>query len=193
MLDRFGLIITALAGMLERFLDVCDCVHASFAGDQALDQLPQPAYLGRTRLGGIDINRLRARAALAAALALATCPAGFTAVGFTAKVQAITGDPATPPGKVPATSASCAPRTSSPAKAGPGATPPARRSPHHRAHRHPARSGPHPCLTGVRASALAPSPLNPATADQPYQKLRSQMRGAAARLRPHGRITATNV
>jgi hypothetical protein len=66
MLDRFCQIITALAVMLERFLDVCDCVHASFAGDQALDRLPQPACLGATRLGGFDINRPRARAALAA-------------------------------------------------------------------------------------------------------------------------------
>jgi hypothetical protein len=42
MLDRFCQIITALSGMLERFLDVCDCVHASCAGDRALDRRPQP-------------------------------------------------------------------------------------------------------------------------------------------------------
>jgi len=48
--------------MLDCFLDVCDCVHASFAGDQALDRLPQPGCLGATRLGGIGINRPRARA-----------------------------------------------------------------------------------------------------------------------------------
>jgi hypothetical protein len=33
-----------------------------------------------------------------------------------------------------------------------------------------------PCLAGVRAPALASSPLNPATADQHYHKLRGQMR-----------------
>jgi hypothetical protein len=43
-----------------------------------------------------------------------------------------------------------------------------------------------PCLAGVRAFALAPAPVNPATAGQHYQKLRR----ASARLRPHGRITA---
>jgi hypothetical protein len=67
-------------------------VHASFTDDQALDRLPQPGYPGPTRPGGIDISRPRARAALAAALALATCPDGFTAAGVT-KVQAITADP----------------------------------------------------------------------------------------------------
>ena len=92
MLDRFCQIVTALADMLDRFLTVCDCVHASFADDHTLDQLPQPAYLGATRLGGIDISRPRARAALSAALSLAACPAGFTAADFTAKIQAITGD-----------------------------------------------------------------------------------------------------
>jgi hypothetical protein len=43
------------------------------------------------RIGGIDLNRPRVRAALAAALALAVAPAGFTAAQFTAQVRAMTG------------------------------------------------------------------------------------------------------
>lgn len=44
-----------------------------------------------TRVGGVDLNQPRLRAALAAALALAAAPGGFTATGFAAKVEAMTG------------------------------------------------------------------------------------------------------
>jgi hypothetical protein len=132
-------------------------------------------------------------AALAAALALATCPAGFTAAGFTAKVQAITG------GGCTARQRACDIRKlraknliTRQGRSRRYTTPP-----------DAARAiaaivilrdqVPIPCLAGVRAPALAPLPVNPATAGQHCQKLRSPMRGAAARLRPHGRITATNL
>jgi hypothetical protein len=39
--------------------------------------------VGATRIGGIDINRPRARATLAAALAVAVAPQGFTVAQFT--------------------------------------------------------------------------------------------------------------
>jgi hypothetical protein len=157
---------------------------------RAAGRLPQPGCLGATRLGGIDINRPRA----GAALALATCPAGFTAAGFTAKVQAITGD-----GGCTARQRACGIRklraknlTTRQGRSRRYTTPP-----------DAARAIAAivilrdqvliPCLAGVRAAALAPLPVNPATAGQHYQKLRSQRRGATARLRPHGRITATNL
>ena len=177
MLDRFCEIVTALAGMLERFLTVCDCVHAAFADDHTLDQLPQPAYLGATRLGGIDINRPRARAALQAALSLAACPPGFTAADFTAKVQAITGDTGytarqgaydirklraknlitrkhttrrylTPPDAVRTIAGILILRDQVLI----------------------------PCLAGIRAPQISPPPTSPSPADQYYDKLRSQMR-----------------
>jgi hypothetical protein len=52
-----------------------------------LDQLPLPAQLGASRAGGIDVNKPRIRAALAAVLALAPSPDGFTVAGMTAKAQ----------------------------------------------------------------------------------------------------------
>jgi hypothetical protein len=61
MLDRFCQAITALAGMLKRFLDVCDCVHASFAGGQALGRLPQPACLGAPGSASASTGREPAR------------------------------------------------------------------------------------------------------------------------------------
>jgi hypothetical protein len=176
-LDRFCQILTALSGMLDRFLDVCDCVHAAFVSDQSLDQLPQAGYLGATRLGGIDINRPRARAALAAALALATCPAGFTAASFTAKVQAITGDPGytARQGAYDIRKLRAKNLITRQGRSRRYTTPP-----------EAARTIAGivilrdqvliPCLAGIHAAAPAPSPVNPAAADQHYHKLRSQMR-----------------
>ena len=52
---------------------------------------PAASQLGSTRVGGIDVNKPRSRAALAAALALAIAPGGFTVADFTTKVRAING------------------------------------------------------------------------------------------------------
>jgi len=177
MLDRFCEIVTALAGMLDRFLTVCDCVHASFADDHTLDQLPQPGYLGATRLGGIDISRPRARAALSAALSLAACPAGFTAADFTTKVQAITGD------------------TGYTARQGAYDIRKLRAknliTPKPRSRRYLTPPGAVrtiagililrdqvliPCLAGIRAPELTPAATQPHPADQHYENLRNQMR-----------------
>ena len=77
--------------MLDRFTSMLDCVELGFLPDGILDQLPTPSKLGATRTGGIDINQPRIRHALAAALALAVAPEGFTVAQFTAQVQAMTG------------------------------------------------------------------------------------------------------
>jgi hypothetical protein len=90
-LDNFPEIITRLAGMAERFATTLDCADISFLPDGVLDELPQPARIGATRTGGIDLNKPRIRAALAAALALAAAPHGFTVAEFTAKACRMTG------------------------------------------------------------------------------------------------------
>ncbi len=67
--------ITArLAGMVDRFTSMLDCVDIGFLPEGILDQLPLPSQIGATRVGGIDTNKARSRAALAAALALAVAP-----------------------------------------------------------------------------------------------------------------------
>ena len=90
-LDKFGQITTRLTGMVDRFTSTLDCVEVGFLPDGILDQLPAPSQIAATRVGGIDLNRPRVRAALAATLALAVAPAGFTVTEFTAKVRAMTG------------------------------------------------------------------------------------------------------
>jgi hypothetical protein len=90
-LDKFTQITARLTGMLDRFTSMLDCVELGYLPDGTLDQLPTPSKLAGSRIGGIDINRPRMRAALAAALALAVAPEGFTVAQFAAQVQTMTG------------------------------------------------------------------------------------------------------
>ena len=89
--DRFPHIVVRLRSMLERFMTTLDCVDAAFISDELLDQLPLPSRLGKTRVGGVDLNNLRMRRALSAVLALAPSPAGFSTTHFRDKVQSMTG------------------------------------------------------------------------------------------------------
>jgi hypothetical protein len=70
-LDNLGEIITRLAGIAGRFATALDCADVGFIPDGLLDELPLPSAAGATRTGGIDLNKPRIRAALAAAVALA--------------------------------------------------------------------------------------------------------------------------
>jgi hypothetical protein len=91
MVERFPEIVARLTAMLERFLTTLDCVDVAFISDQTLDQLPVPSQVGKTRVGGVDMNKPRTRSALAAVLALASSPTGFTISELTTKARAITG------------------------------------------------------------------------------------------------------
>ena len=51
--------------------------------------------VSQTRVGGIDLNKARMRAVMAALSALAVSPEGFTVSELSAKVQAMTGPSAT--------------------------------------------------------------------------------------------------
>lgn len=90
-LDRWGDICARLADMADRFCTGLDCVDVAFVPDGLLDELPLPSRLGASRVGGIDLNRLRMRQALAAVLALAVSPTGFSVGQFTDKVRSMTG------------------------------------------------------------------------------------------------------
>ena len=67
--------------MVDRFVEVLDCLDTTFIDAGLLDHLPQPGRLGAVQVGGIDINRPRARAVMQALLALSPNPAGFTSLG----------------------------------------------------------------------------------------------------------------
>jgi hypothetical protein len=91
-LERFPRITARLSDMLDRFSTAVDCVDTGFLADeQILDQLPLPSRLGRTRTSGVDLNKPRIRAALAAVVALAPAPGGFTVAQLAARVHTMTG------------------------------------------------------------------------------------------------------
>src|SRR5674476_582967 len=90
-LDKFPVIVAQLAGMVDRFTSMLDCVDVAFLPDGILDQLPNPSQIGASRVGGVDINKPRARAVLSAVLALAVSPDGFTIGDLADKVRSLTG------------------------------------------------------------------------------------------------------
>ncbi len=79
--------------MVDRFTTMLDCVDVGFLPDGLLDQLPLASQLGATRVGGIDLNKPRIRAVLAAVLTLAISPDGFTVADLAAKVRDLNGVP----------------------------------------------------------------------------------------------------
>jgi hypothetical protein len=90
-MENFAEIITRLAGMAGRFATALDCADIGFLPDGVPGELPLPAQAGPRRTAGVDLNKPRIRAALAAALALAPAPGGFTVAEHAAKVRQIPG------------------------------------------------------------------------------------------------------
>jgi len=90
-LEKFPEIVARLSGMVERFLEVLRCTGSAWISDGSLEDLPKPSRVGQTRVGGIDINHPRIRAVMAAVLALAPAPLGFSASQVAAKVRQILG------------------------------------------------------------------------------------------------------
>ena len=90
-LEKFPAIVERLSGMVDRFTSMLDCVDVGFLPDGILDQLPTPSTIRATRVGGVDLNRPRIRAALSAVLTLAVSPEGFTVADLAAKVRSMTG------------------------------------------------------------------------------------------------------
>jgi hypothetical protein len=86
-LIRFPHIATRLRQILERFVQVLAWVDSCFVGDETLEQLPRPAQVGQTRVGGIDLNQVRMRAVAEAVVALAAAPSGFTVSALAAEVR----------------------------------------------------------------------------------------------------------
>ena len=88
-LEKFPEMITRLAAMVERFLEVLRCTGRSWISDGSLEELSRPSQVGKARVGGIDINQPRIRAVMAAVLELAAAPQGFGASDVAAKVRLI--------------------------------------------------------------------------------------------------------
>jgi hypothetical protein len=90
-LEKFPEMITRLAAMVEKFLEVLRCTGRSWISDGSLEGLSKSSHVGKARVGGIDINQPRIRAVMAAVLALAPAPQGFSASDVASKVRLILG------------------------------------------------------------------------------------------------------
>jgi hypothetical protein len=92
-LPCFPEIVVRLKGVLERFLNAAGCINACFVSDETLENLPQPAQIGQTKVGGIDLNKPRIRRMTEAVLALSVAPTGFTSSDLALQVRSSTGWP----------------------------------------------------------------------------------------------------
>jgi len=90
-LEKFPEMIGKLGDMLLRFLENLHWVDHAWLGESGLEALPLPSQVGNTRIGGIDINRPRARGAMESVLALALAPDGFTPADHAAQYCELLG------------------------------------------------------------------------------------------------------
>ena len=86
-LERFPRIVAELRGIVERLMQALSCVDQCFISDETLEQLPAPSQVGKTKVGGIDFNKVRMRHLTAAVIALSASPGGFTASPLAARVR----------------------------------------------------------------------------------------------------------
>jgi hypothetical protein len=88
-IDRFPDMVRALKEMVEHFLAVLHSMDAAFVDSQTWQDLSAPSVLGDTRVAGLDPTDPRTRAVLAAVVALAPNPRGFSVSDLAAGVNAI--------------------------------------------------------------------------------------------------------
>lgn len=89
----FPELILRLKGVLEGFANALSCIDQCFIADDMLEQLPLASCVGRTIVGGIDLNKTRMRRVVDAVIALSPSPNGFTASDVAARVCACGNDP----------------------------------------------------------------------------------------------------
>jgi hypothetical protein len=87
LLHNFPDILGRLKGMLERFMQALSCIDQCFIGDEILEHLPLPSRVGKSMVGGIDLNKPRLRHVAEAVIALSASADGFTASALAARVR----------------------------------------------------------------------------------------------------------
>jgi DNA-binding transcriptional ArsR family regulator len=88
-LEKFPEIVVEAKNILERFMDALSCIDQCFIADRILEQLPAPSQVGKTKVGGIDLNKARIRWVIEAVIALSPSPGGFTASELARQVRAL--------------------------------------------------------------------------------------------------------
>jgi hypothetical protein len=88
-LERFPEIVVQAKSILERFMDALSCIDQCFIADRMLEQLPGPSQVGKTKVGGIDLNKSRMRWVVEGVIALSPSPGGFTASDLASQVRVL--------------------------------------------------------------------------------------------------------
>ena len=88
-LEKFPEIVVQAKSVLVRFMDALSCIDQCFIADRLLEQLPAPSQVGKTKVGGIDLNQPRMRWVVEAVIALSPSPNGFTASDLAHQVRAL--------------------------------------------------------------------------------------------------------
>jgi hypothetical protein len=84
----FPEVVSRLKAILERFADALSCIDQCFIADEMLEGLPLALQVGKTRVGGIDLNKARMCHVIEALIALSLSRNGFTASDGAARVCA---------------------------------------------------------------------------------------------------------
>src|SRR4029077_4483309 len=71
------------------FADALSCIDQCFIADEMLEHLPVASQVGKTIVGGIDLNKARIRHVVEALIALSPLPNGFIASDVAARVRAL--------------------------------------------------------------------------------------------------------
>jgi hypothetical protein len=88
-LEKFPEIVVQAKSILEQFMDALSCIDQCFIADRMLEQLPAPSQVGKTKVGGIDLNKARMRWVIEAVIALSPSPNGFTASELASQVRTL--------------------------------------------------------------------------------------------------------
>ena len=88
-LENFARLVAALKDILKRFTEALSCIDQCFIANDLLERLPAASQVGKTRVGGIDLNKPRMQLVAQAVIALSASPDGFTASQLAARVRAL--------------------------------------------------------------------------------------------------------
>jgi hypothetical protein len=89
-LPAFPEIVARLKAILNRFLHALRGMDLACLSQESLEDWDKPSQVGRTRVGGVNINQPRMRAVMEAVIALAAAPHGFRCADLASKVQSST-------------------------------------------------------------------------------------------------------
>jgi hypothetical protein len=88
-LEKFPEIVVQAKAILERFMNALSCIDPCLIADRMLEQLPAPSQVGKTKVGGIDLNQARIRWVIEAVIALSPLSDGLTASELADHVRAL--------------------------------------------------------------------------------------------------------